>query len=727
MIPDPRRRPAGRTPLAHPMRCLLPALVLGCSTSPPVAAADAHWHAVLVNGGGSVEVNYASHRDHLVRLTDALVARGVSLDALTVLASDGADPTPDLVEVAAVPDPGTIPAWVVGPGPLFDPGAPLAALWPAEVRVDTAWTATPVAPATAVELGAALSAVPLAPGDTLLLYTTDHGEPDGSLSLWNESLAPTELAAFLRHLQPEARVVVAMSQCHSGAFAGPLLDLRAEGVDVCGFFSVPADRQATGCFPERDGAPVGHGFRFADAIARSAHLGEVHDHLVREDRGPDVPLRTSDVWLWEALSQEADRRGEDVVQTVDRILAEPDAGHDPEARAQLAALAARLGMPPPTRLSEVVAAADRWLPALDAGALRVEDLAWVRHDATLRVQATALEAPVPPDVDWADRLHRAADREGLTDPLPALVAAQARAEAELWTWTVQEALLARMSWLLARVAGRALVGDDPRLSALVACETARLPGSPRTATPPEPWSVAGPVPQVPALPWVGVRLDTSPTGAPRVVAVHPDGPAADVLAEGMTVESIDGTATPSVESVVSRWALAVPGSPLHLQTDRGPRDVTPVPWPEVLAPLQVPDAGAPAPAALAWLSAAPAGPHLVAWVSSGCDLCGPAVERARAWAQATGHALVVVDDGAVSGTPGAVPDLGGWTADAFAVDLLPTVVAVDATGRVAWRVDGWAPEEGVDLPPLPGETLDHDRFPRAPPQTAHTARGTPGP
>ncbi|HCH64769.1 MAG TPA: hypothetical protein DFR83_18325, partial [Deltaproteobacteria bacterium] len=89
--------------------------------------------------------------------------------------------------------------------------------------------------------------------------------------------------------------------------------------------------------------------------------------------------------------------------------------------------------------------------------------------------------------------------------------------------------------------------------------------------------------------------------------------------------------------------------------------------------------------------------------------------------------LVHIDDVSSSGLPGAAVDLGGWTADAFAIDLIPSMVAVDGTGRIAWRVDGWLPEEGVDLPMWNVSPVDSERFPRGSSPPSDAARGTPAP
>ncbi len=111
----------------------------------------------------------------------------------------------------------------------------------------------------------------------------------------------------------------------------------------------------------------------------------------------------------------------------------------------------------------------------------------------------------------------------------------------------------------------------------------------------------------------------------------------------------------------------------------------------------------------------PDGPLVVVWTGADCPRCEGALDRTRTWNRTAGSTVVHIDDVTPSGLFGARLDLGGWTADAFAVDLIPTVIAIDADGRIAWRVDGWAPEEGVDLPLT------------APPDLSRFPRGTPAP
>ena len=101
------------------------------------------------------------------------------------------------------------------------------------------------------------------------------------------------------------RVVMVMSQCFSGGFA--YLPRSATGRrrgNVCGYFSSTADRMAYGCYPENRGRDnVGHSFQLFEALATSPDLAVAHREALVTDVTPDVPIRTSDVYLDELLDR----------------------------------------------------------------------------------------------------------------------------------------------------------------------------------------------------------------------------------------------------------------------------------------------------------------------------------------------------------------------------------------------------------------------------------------
>jgi len=671
----------------HVSCCLFPLVgVWGCSGMP--WSKEGSWKAIVVNGGASVDSNWSSHRTHLDRMVDALELRGLTVDDIQVLASDGADPSPDLTVLAPLPDADDVPRWVVGPGPVFDPGGPLDHLLPQPELVDTAWSRTSIAPATRAHLEGAIVAAELSSGDTLLLTTTDHGEADGSLNLWQETLAadPHELAELFALVPEGVRVVVVMSQCHSGAFARPLMELRqAHGVDICGFFSVPSDRQATGCFPELDGEEVGHAFDIAAALKSSDTVDAAHEQVLVADRGPDVPIRTSDVWIWDRVVEEVgiEATPEQLAAWVDR--------HSPPDTAAALALRQAVGVPT-GGLSDLHRHIDRALLQLDAATLHAEVLGWAHLDAAARVQtqSTVLSG------EWPERFAQAEARAGLTALTEQLAERAHRANANLWTAQVHEAGVARLGWLVARGAGLKVFGEDNALQGIVACERAALPGS---SVPPsvEAWTALKV--DTPSTPWLGVRLAPGADGA-EVVAVHPEGPTAQTLRPGDLLTTIDGHRVPTIEAVEARVLLSE--GPLEVGlADGRVLSLKPGPMTTLVAPVVLPDVGTDLSGVLEWLHRAPYdGAQVTVFVGPMCPSCNAAISRSYDWSTAAGMGMVVIEDADSARFSGAVPDPGGFVADAFGISLFPSVVALDAEQRVLWRVDGWEPGAGIDLPPV---------------------------
>jgi len=648
---------------------------------------DGDWKAIVVNGGADADSNWASHRTHLHRMVDTLEGRGLTSADIQVLASDGSDPTPDLTVLAPPPDPGDIPGWLVVSGPVFDPGGPLAHLLPQPQRVDTGWTRTSVAPATRAHLEAALVAANLSAGDTLLLTTTDHGGPDGSLDLWHETLAAdgTVLAEVFALVPADVRVLVVMSQCHSGAFARPLLELRRSlGLDICGVFSVPDDRQATGCFPETDGKEVGHAFDIAAALASEDSLDAAHRQVLVADRGPDVPIRTSDVWLWDRIVDEvgADATSEQLAAWVDQT--------EPPQSAEAQALRAAIGVPV-GGLADLHTRTDLAIQSIDEFTLLADSQGWARLDLAVRVQQTAatLEGP------WPERLSQAAKLLGVESRR--LRPNAAAAEEGLWTASLHEAGIARLGWLTARESGLSRFGRDDELQAILDCESTVLPG---TSVPLVPASWSAPLSHASPPNWLGVRVEESPLG-PRVVAVHPDGPVSELLRVGDVIAKVDGQPTPLPE-VLSAHVLAANGSlELGLADGRTVRAPT-APLSTRIAPVVPPDLGASMAGVLDWLDRPPAGgAQLAVFVGPHCPGCDGAVARGYDWAMAAGIGIVVIEDAESARLSGATTDPGGFVADAFGITVYPSVVAIDEEARVLWRVDGWEPGAGVDLPPVP--------------------------
>lgn len=159
--------------------------------------------------------------------------------------------------------------------------------------------------------------------DTLYLFVLGHGEADARkssdsntrITLWGYDrgrrqlrgdggayLSRTELAAWLKsHIQAE-RIVVTMTQCHSGGFHG-LSVRRRRGRPtlnpmVFGFSATTADLPSQGC-----SVTLNAGYRgyerdfFAEFLAGSKTIFEAHEAACLSDMTEDVPRTTLDDYL----------------------------------------------------------------------------------------------------------------------------------------------------------------------------------------------------------------------------------------------------------------------------------------------------------------------------------------------------------------------------------------------------------------------------------------------
>ena len=113
-----------------------------------------------------------------------------------------------------------------------------------------------------------------------------------------------------------------MSQCYSGSFANLIYPDKRR----------TPDRQCVGFFPQL-GSP---GLRllsrksrqrqrrslvaFIENLAAGATLSEAHDHILVSDQTPDVPLKTSDVYLEQLLEKEARKRGQSLDALINELL-----------------------------------------------------------------------------------------------------------------------------------------------------------------------------------------------------------------------------------------------------------------------------------------------------------------------------------------------------------------------------------------------------------------------
>ena len=521
-------------------RLLFLALLLLVAT--PVRAAEPvapeRLHVLMINGGGGRETNFASHLSHLRQLADLLERARVPSDQVTILASDGSDPAPDLAVRAPEPE----GSWLLE-------GTAVGDL----LRQSTGFENSVLAgyslrPATRAELRRTFATLKtrLQPGDTLLVFVTDHGtanprDPlDNRISLWgaHESISVRSLRGLLAGLPARVRVVSLMSQCFSGGFAY-LYDLHslaqlASGA-ACGYFSSTADRPAYGCYPEVRGVEqVGHAFEFLQALARNGRFAGAHDRVLLSDQSPDVPLRSSEVLLDEILLRAARAQRADESRFVDEVLGKAWAGQGfTRERDQTDRLAAEYGLPRLREytLAEINQRGDELAGFLDgleahakAWATALGDLNQARLDAFLASRpgwATRLALPALRKLGPAER--RALAVELLRELVPLteadakqfarvqrLIDATAGLDEIAYRAEVRLAALLRMRTLLLDVAGRYYLKtqgkakDVAALAALERCEDLDLTLAP----------AAGPA--SPAVKPALVALDTDRQTAARL-------------------------------------------------------------------------------------------------------------------------------------------------------------------------------------------------------------------
>jgi thiol-disulfide isomerase/thioredoxin len=425
----------------------------------------------------------------------------------------------------------------------------------------------------------------LHPGDTLLLYVTDHGSQnprdplDNKIVLWgrHESLSVRQLRTLLDRLPPRVRVVALMSQCFSGGFARLVRPIPTG--NVCGYFSSTADRPAYGCYAEVAGRErVGHSFEFMEALARSGRFPVAHAEVLASDKTPDVPLRTSDVFLADLLAKVARAEGMPTDRLIDTLLKQAwksRARWEPELR-----LADRIGhaygLTSPRSLAEIEAVRPR-LEEL-RGQLEAQRKDWggLQQEAGANLQRRFFAA----HREWAAKVAPAAlarlsdkDRARLATSLSTALRAELAASADderarrpdtlavrataaedaAYRMEVRLAVLLRLRAVLTDVAARvhlAAHGSPAQLAAYEAlrrCEDLSLPGlGDRDG---DAGTVASPAPDEPAAARTAGDQDG---GAARVAKTPRDGAAADDDAPAVV-------AFPSLDDEQRAFTEALPG------------------------------------------------------------------------------------------------------------------------------------------------------------------------
>ena len=537
-------------------------------------------HALLLNGGDKPASNYQSHLHHLEEMVELLKDRGVKRERISIFSADGEDVAADLAVRDTLPE----QFWLLD-------GTNLGKrLKPRSELTNTRWGGVTLHPARKAALREwfAASSERLTPGDELLLFVTDHGKgnkdnPDnGTISLWKEKLSVRELKGLLKLLPSGVRTVMVMSQCFSGTFANAMYDgagSEASG-DICGFFSTTRDLRAYGCYPEgRDRDRIGHAFRFIDALGRHSTAAAAHREVLLTDSTPDVPLRTSDVYIERLLEEGAAARGVKFNEFVDLLLAEAwrnRAAWEPEIRL-LDRIGDALGVFSPRSLSELEQYAKQ-VPKLIREMKKYAE-GW--KTTLISVKEENLRSFLRERPDWREALRGetlktadAGERKKLLADLLPLLEVHARNRPDLWwrledlrdraEWAsqgrwrleVRRAAILRLRALLTAVAGRVLLAMGPHamensyaerdaVERLLSCEAIE-PGEFPTAEPAESAPKIEPFPPLAddiallkkVLPsWLGVRFGPVAqsirksrgltAGAALLRAVYPDSPASE--------------------------------------------------------------------------------------------------------------------------------------------------------------------------------------------------------
>ncbi|MBN2573679.1 MAG: PDZ domain-containing protein [Deltaproteobacteria bacterium] len=585
--------------------------------APAGAEAAGDLHVLAVNGGGDRLDNFASHLEHLRQLVDVLAAAGVRKDHITVLASDGGAPAPDLAAREAEPE----NSWLLQ-GTRLEP-----LLRDLTKFENSALPGVDFRPATQAGLSRAIAKLRrrLRPGDTLLLYVTDHGtesrrDPiDNRITLWgpHETISVRGLGALLATLPAKARVVSLMSQCFSGGFAylhEAREKSRLPGGGTCGYFSSTPDRPAYGCYPEvRREKAVGHSFEFLSAVARQGSFATAHAEVLESDDTPDIPLRSSDVYLAELLARHTPANQGDAA-FADSFLRRALASGAGAAESQLVdRIASRYALARPAslveldeqvrqlfaRLDELDARARTWEIALgdfnraSLDAFLASRPVWrqrLAHQSVRRLDAPALRACA---LDLLAELFPfvAADGARLAEA-NRLVTGLATTDEIGYRTEIRVAVLLRMRFVLTSVAGHEWCKRHPReaqaVDALVRCEDLTLslpPRSPRRAARTEAPKFPAPAEDerlaVSARPgWIGITFTPVSRGrrerlsllggAATITSVLPRSPAAEAgLRQGDIVLGAPGRAFVHVGDLRPFIAAAAPGTAVALEILRG--------------------------------------------------------------------------------------------------------------------------------------------------------------
>lgn len=220
--------------------------------------------------------------------------------------------------------------------------------------------------------------------------------------------------------------------------------------------------------------------------------------------------------------------------------------------------------------------------------------------------------------------------------------------------------------------------------------------------------------------FLGVRMDTAPSGQVRLTAILPDSPADRAgLMRGDLVTRVGGQPVTTTDDIIEAVGSRSPGTPLQLQIQRGGQRLTmSAPLTTAPQPRQVHRAfiGHDAPAFrlpqadgadAVSLSGLNGRVVLVYFWSTWCGACRmatPNLTRLERTYGSRGLSVVAISDDPLdelrrsassSGlTFPLLHDLGGKVATEYWVSAVPTFFLIDQQGDVVFATEGWDPTQG---------------------------------